>query len=413
MCHLNRVAFHFFEQMQQTIPINPDMLRWARVEAGYSLSDAATCARISSPRKKKNEPELTAVDRLADWENGKDTPSLNQLEQLASAYKRPLITFFLPKPPEKIVTVPDFRTLGDRATPADSPKFSALRRKLAILHRELCDLSKDVGITKLPFVGSLSEETPVAEFVENIRHVIGVTAEDQRRVKNSDELLKHLRAAAQKAGIYVLFVGNLGSHHTNVSVDEFRGIAFANDLAPMVVINPNDTKAAQVFTFIHELAHLWLGSSGISSFNALGTSTGDSSKEKLCNRIAAEFLVPEADLMAVWKPCEETLNQAVNTIAKRFKVSGAVIGRRLLDFSIISNDEYSKLLAIYLARWKKTKEGQPKSSGAPKPEILDRFRLGEKTIHTFISAAQAGRIGFQDAARLMNIPVSRFDKVMQ
>jgi len=55
---------------------------------------------------------------------------------------------------------------------------------------------------------------------------------------------------------------------------------------------------------------------------------------------------------------------------------------------------------------------QSEQGGAPTPANMDKYLLGEKTIRTIINAAYERRIGLQDAARLMNIPVSRFDKVM-
>ena len=399
--------------MQQAIPINPMILQWARLEAGLSLSDAALRAKITPPRKKKDEPELTAEDRLATWEEGKDTPSLDQLERIASAYQRPLLTFFLPKPPKKIATEADFRTLNGRPSAIDTPEFASLRRRLALLHQELRALAKDAGSPKLPFIGSLSEHTPVKQFVESIRTALRIGIEEQQRIRDEKALLGYLRTAAQYAGIYVLFEGNVGSYHSNISPEEFRGIALADELVPLVVVNPNDARAAMVFTLVHELAHLWLGSSGISNFNVLGNNGGGSNHEKLCNRVAAEFLVPESALRAGWKTPEGTLIKTVDTVAKHFKVSGAVIGRRLLDINLINSQEYGELFAVYHARWHKHKEVQAMKEGAPGPNMMAKFRLGEKAIHTFISAAREGRIGLQDAARLMNIPVSRFDKVMQ
>jgi len=410
------------EPMQQVIPVNPDLLRWARVEAGYSLPDAASRAKIAAPRKGKNRPEQTAVDRLAGWENGSNAPSLSQLERLAKAYRRPLITFFLPKPPEKMAAMPDFRTLGGSTAGADSPEFSALRRRIAVLQQELRDLSKDAGSEKLSFIGSISDDTPVSDFVGDIRRTLGVKVEDQMHTRDGGDLFRLLRSAAQRAGIYVLVVGDLGTHHSSIAVDEFRGMALADELAPMVVINPNDRTPARLFTLMHELAHLWLGSTGISSFDALCAKweptdfcggAGHGSRERLCNSVAGEFLVPEADLLTLWEATKESPELAAKTLATRFKVSEAVLGRRLLDLGLISGDAYAKLLAKCMARWKKLKDDKPKDGGAPRPETMDKFRLGEKTIQTLISAAQAGHIGFHHAARLMNIPVSRFDKVAQ
>lgn len=398
---------------QQAIPINPTILQWARMEAGLSLHEAASRAKITPSRKKKNEPALTAEDRLAAWEEGKDTPSLNQLESIASVYRRPLLTFFLAQPPQKSASMADFRTVGNRPSSTDSPEFAALRRRVTLLHQELRALAEDAGHPTLPFVGSLTDNTPVHKFVSTLRTSLGVTVDEQRRIRSEDAMFGYLRDLAQNIGIYVLLEGNVGSYHSNISVEEFRGIALADDLVPLIVVNPNDAKAAMVFTLMHELAHLWLGSSGVSNFNALGDNGGGGDREKLCNSVAAEFLVPEAELRAKWKTPDGSLSYSIDSIAKYFKVSGAVIGRRLFDMNIISSQEYGSLLALYKARWGRHKEKQSQQGGAPSPTTMAKYRLGGKTIQTFIVAAREGRIGLQDAARLMNLPVNRFERVMR
>ncbi|MDR1489323.1 MAG: ImmA/IrrE family metallo-endopeptidase [Desulfovibrio sp.] len=383
------------------------------MEAGLSLHEAALRAKVTPPRKKKDEPALTAEDRLEAWEEGRDTPSLNQLEHIAAAYRRPLLTFFLAQPPQKVETIADFRTVGGRPSSTDSPEFAALRRRITLLHQELRALAEDAENPRLPFIGSLSENTPVPLFVNTLRAALGAKFEEQRRIRDENAMLGYLRDLAQHIGIYVLLEGNVGSHHSNIPAEEFRGIALADDLVPLVVVNPNDARAAMVFTLVHELAHLWLGSSGISNFNVLGHNGADGGHEKLCNQVAAEFLVPEAELLARWRTPDGTLSSSIDTIARYFKVSGAVIGRRLLDMNIINSQEYTSLFAIYKARWVKHKEKMSLQDGAPGPTQMVKYRLGEKTLHTFISAAREGRIGLQDAARLMNIPVNRFEQALR
>ena len=399
--------------MQQNIPINPTILKWARIEAGLSLHDAAARAKVTPCRKRKDK-SLSAEGRLSAWEEGSEVPSLKQLENIALAYRRPLLTFFLAGPPKKTAEMFDFRTIGQASQPhKDSPEFSALRRRIVLMHQELRALALDAGNSKLEFVGSLTKETPIFDFVEKLRSSLGLNFETQRLIRNEDAMFGKLRDLAQHIGIFVVLEGNVGSYHSNVPPEEFRGIAFADELVPLIVVNPNDSKAAKVFTLVHELAHIWLGFSGVSNYNALGDNGSDKDCEKVCNSVAAEFLVPEVELRNKWKFVEGDLCLSVDLVAKFFKVSGAVVARRLLDMSIISAQDYSTLFAIYKARWEKFKEKQALQDGAPGPIFMAKYRLGIKTIHTFIAAAREGRIGLQDAARLMNLPVNRFEQVMR
>jgi Zn-dependent peptidase ImmA (M78 family)/transcriptional regulator with XRE-family HTH domain len=402
---------------ERLIPINPAMLQWARMEAGLSLEEAAGRAKIPPPRKRKDEPEATPEQRLAAWENGRSTPSWSQLEKMASVYRRPPATFFLLQPPVKIAPLADFRTIANPSAIADTPEFAALKRRIVIVHRELLSLAKEEGQPSLPFVGSMGLHDSIESIVASIRNALQLTFQRQTQIRTEDDLLGHLREQAHQAGIFVLLEGDLGSYHSKISPEEFRGIAIADSVVPLIVINPNDAKPARVFILVHELAHIWLGASGISNLNALSSHSASGQEEQLCNAVAAELLAPASQVHAMWNPPDkeegEELHVYVDRLAKNFKVSGAVAGRRLADLEYISNSEYGSLLAYYQRRWETRKEKQSQRGDGPSRNVLDGFRLGKKTVRTFVAAAYNGKISLQDAARILNIPVSRFDRVMQ
>ncbi len=400
---------------KQPIPYNPALLRWARLEAGLSLDEAAERAGISAPRKRKDEKEQqTPADRLKAWENGALSPTLPQLEDLAAAYRRPLTTFFLLSPPAKQTNLADFRTIGSKSRQRDTPEFAAFKRRLEARHAELKEIMQLEGKEPIRFIGSACDTRDAKIVVKAMRKTLNFSFSDQQTLPSSEELLRVLRARIQFVGIFVLIEGDLGSHHTKISTEEFRGIAFADKLAPLIVINSNDTNAAKLFTLLHELAHLWIGESGISNLNAFSHGLpSQPNREKQCNAIAAEFLVPENELKnSLDETKYSTAEEAIDDLSKLFKVSKEVVARRMLDFDYISSDTYSGLIRAYHEIWKKYRERMRDSGSGPSRNKLDYYRLGEHMLNTVTGAAADGRITYQEAARILRIPVSRFDKVL-
>ncbi|RMN74615.1 hypothetical protein ALQ55_200010 [Pseudomonas savastanoi pv. savastanoi] len=131
--------------------------------------------------------------------------------------------------------------------------------------------------------------------VSDIRQTLGVDPEKSRL--DYDKYSRALIDAAEVAGVLVMRSGiALGNTHRKLEVSEFRGFAISNSLAPVVFINSSDAPTARLFTLMHELAHLWIGSSGVSD---AGTANGRE-EERFCNAVAGEFLVPEELFRAVW-----------------------------------------------------------------------------------------------------------------
>ena len=394
---------------QQAIPVNPALLRWARCVAGLCLKDATAKAKITAPRKLKDQEPVTPEDRLASWEDGRSSPSIPQLKALAKAYRRPLVTFFLPEPPGQMPQLADYRTVPD--TPAESPEFTALKRRIFQLHHELRAIAKDEQAEALAFVDSCRVEDGVPAVVDAIRRTLGIEPVAEHR-RSADDAFRSLREKAHVAGVYVVLMGDLGNYHSKVEPDEFRGITIADQFVPLVVINSYDTKVAMPFTLAHELAHIFLGSSGVSNQNAFGLQRLHKSIEQFCNGVAAELLVPERLLRPAWNDQGGDLPGFVRRLARNFCVSDEVIARRLFDLGLIYEDDYGKLIALYRARWERNKKRNKDSASGLNPNLLARYNLGMKTLGTLLRAADSGLITLQDAARTINMSVGRFEKVV-
>ncbi len=244
-----------------------ERLEWARKEAHLSTTRAAIKARIKDLKARGIKEGLPSSQRLEQWEKGPETPTYSQLEKIAKAYRRPVLTFFLPEPPSQVTRLQDFRTVGSKTIDSEAfnPEFSAFLRKLEALQISLRDLLETINTKPITFIGTINLESPYVEVAKMIRELLNYSFEDQRKARTPESVFSELRHRAEDIGIFVLLEGNLGSYHTNFPAEVFRGLSISDDITPFIVINPNDAKVAMIFSLIHELCHLLLGESGISN----------------------------------------------------------------------------------------------------------------------------------------------------
>jgi len=400
------------------IPVNHNILVWARKEANLSPGRAAIKADIKDLKARGEKEGLSSTLRLERWEEGIEAPTFSQLEKLAKAYRRPVLTFFLPEPPIKQTRLQDFRTIGSRAIDSDafSPEFSALLRQIEALQLNIHDLLLDTGSKPLSFVASITPNATPFQVAQQIRSLLEYSFENQRDTGDYDQVFSDIRTKAEQQGIFILLEGNLGSYHTNIAPEVFRGLAISDNIAPFIVINPNDTKPAMIFSLIHELSHIFRGETGISNFNSLDISkrTLPYQNELFCDQVAAEFLVPESDLLRQWGKLTISYSpeESIKRISRHFSVSRIVIARRLLDFGLIDKDFYWEFFDACQEEWRKI--GRTKRTKEIKIpyKIRTRSRLGNRLIDTVIGAAREGRISELDASRILNVKINNFSKIV-
>ena len=319
------------------VDVKPDLLLWACERSGRGVDALARQQSFS---------------KLPAWISGEERPTLKQLERFAQATYTPFGFFFLPKPPEESVPIPDLRTVGNQYSGHPSPDLLDTMYICQQRQEWYRDFARSMGEKELPFVGSASLDSDFTEVARNIRHALGFSLEERREMPTWTEALRSFIQQADSFGIMVMVSGIVGSN-TRRSLDpkEFRGFAISDPLAPLVFINGKDTKAAQMFTLAHELAHIWLGETALSD---VGPITMPSNKvEVWCNQVAAELLVPLSALQEAHDSFK-SLREALDHLARWFKVSTLVILRRLHDAGKLTreelwqayNKEVDRLLAI-------------------------------------------------------------------
>jgi Zn-dependent peptidase ImmA (M78 family) len=317
------------------VEIKSELLRWACERAG--LNTQIVAGRV---------PQLPA------WEQGKTKPTLKQIERFANIVHVPVGFLFLATPPVEDVPIPDFRTIGNLRIGHPSPDLLETIYICQQRQEWYRDFSRSIQEGPCPFVGSADIKDEITVVAEKIRTALNFDIEARRQLRTWEEALRQFITQADNAGILVMVSGVVGSNtRRKLDHEEFRGFALSDEMAPLVFINGADTKSAQMFTLAHELAHIWLGKTGLSD---VGPGTFPSNElENWCNHVAAEILVPSESLQKEYYPNAEISDQ-IGRLARYYKVSTLVILRRIYDlgymteddFNMAYEDELDRLLAI-------------------------------------------------------------------
>ena len=282
-----------------------------------------------------------------DWENGTVQPTFRQLERFANATHAPLGYLFLATPPHEDVPIPDYRTLRNGRLARPSPDLLDTIYMCQARQDWYRRFAANRSYDPLPFVNTLKVGEPVERVADEIRRTIGFTFPERGAFRNADDALRHLIDAIEDTGVLVMVSGIVGGNtHRVLDKEEFRGFALADDLAPLIFVNGADTKAAQIFTLIHELVHIWVGETALSDA-AMASDTHNAS-EQWANRVAAEVLVPLARIKAEFTGVTDT--DELTRLASRFRVSTLVILKRIYDAGFLNWDRYEAEYATELAR---------------------------------------------------------------
>lgn len=332
------------------------------------------------------------------WLSGEAQPTLKQLEDFARLTHTAIGYFFLPRPPALALPVPDFRILGDEALA--EPSSNLLDTLYLCQQRQewYRDYARMHGLPALPFVGSARLQEAPEVVAPRLRETLSLSTEARRQMPTWADALRQLIAKAEDAGVMVMVSSVVGSNsHRKLDVGEFRGFALADSLAPLVFLNGADSKAAQMFTLAHELAHVWLGATGVSD-----TQVGqvpEQQTERWCNQVAAELLMPLEELRAVHER-DAPIPDEIQRLAREFKVSTLVALRRLFDAGFMSQVALWQHYRVEQERLRTLKERS--SSGGDFYHSLGA-RTSKRFARAIVSSTLEGLTSFPDAFRMLGV----------
>lgn len=362
------------------VHVEPELLQWASERSGKSFDDLS-----------EKHPRLSA------WARGETQPTLKQLEAFGRATNTAVGLLLLPEPPDLPLPLPDFRTVrGAEATPASPDLLDTIY---------LCEERQEWyrgyslvnGADPLDFVASVTLHDDIVAVADQMRRRLAFDRARRAQCASWTEALGKLSEGAEHAGVLVMISGIVASNtHRVLSPDEFRGFALVDDRAPVVFVNGADTKAAQIFTLAHELAHVWLGQTAVSN-PRLDVRRDDQPVERFCNAVAAELLVPMAHFMAEFD-AGRLLTQELTRLARLYRVSTLVLLRRAFDAQQLSWGAYNDAYAEELGRFARA----PSASGGSFYNTQP-VRTSKRFAHALIADTLEGRTLHRDAFRLLGV----------
>ena len=372
------------------IDVQPDVLKWAIESSGWKKDNIGKELKI----------QPVQIDA---WLQGKDTPSLSQLEHLAEILKRPLVAFFLPKPPEERPMPHDFRMLQGKSAGFSPAAYQAFRkaRWLQASSKELAEnLEQDIT----PNIEHADLTKSPSSIANRERQNSGINVAEQVAWKDPSQAFRTWKKMIETKNIMVFQV--------SIPLEDARGFSLI-DMKPysIVLSKKEPLPEARIFTLLHEYGHILLKESGICNQTGdIEPTTRDAKVESWCNEFAANFLMPkdivEKELNAV--PKSEMKNMGTITrISRRYTVSKLAFAVTMKKMGYLNKSDYEGIKE-HLGAVKKKVGG-----GIVSPDKKCVSEKGERFISLVTENVNNGYISYADALDYLALKLKYYDKITQ
>lgn len=370
--------------------VTPKVLTWARQRRNMEVPDLASRLNV--------KPDIVNA-----WETGDRRPTFRQAQRFAQAVYVPFGYLYLSDPPIEELPLPDFRSIPNQATQEPSPDLLDLLNNVLAKQQWFREYRESEGVEELPFVGKFEPTDSEQVIAADIREVIDVEGA-RERAPNFEAFMRELTRNAEQSGVMVMRSGVVGNNpHRPLDIEEFRGFSVSDHIAPLIFINGRDFKGAQIFTFSHELAHIWSGQGGISNPDySLRRGVVDSELEQFCNRVAAETLVPGDDFRARWVTNSPVMDVRLRELGNHYKVSAMVVLRKAHYHDFLSDAAYRE---AYGQLVEQAARAEPAGESGGNFYYTLTARNGTAFTAAVVSSAAEGALMSSEAADLLGVTV--------
>ena len=376
------------------VDVNPNVFKWLRESSGWSLEDIA----------KRLKTSIDVVDAI---EKGERQPTLRQLKELSTAYKRPLASFLLSEPLKESPLPKDYRMLPDKRNIFDKKTIHVIR-KARDLQEIGADLLININNSIKPGIKRMTISANPEKFALELRETFRVNIEVQKKFKTSYKFFNYLRDIFEEMNILVF--------QFSMPVEDARGFALTDKMPNVIVINSSDVIEARLFSLIHEFGHILLGETVI-DLPDISIST-EHKVEKWCNQFASEFLLPSEVAKKVFESEGTTLTESntLNKLSRKYKVSKGMLSYKMLNLKFITKQMYKEILNRYKPRDQELKDDKDidkeKKGGGIPADIKCLSEIGSKFVSIVANNYDRNFITYTDALNFLSIKSKNFNQVL-
>lgn len=382
--------------MKATVNVSPEILNWIIAQIP-----------VESLSKK-------AADYLNDWLQGK-LASLKEIETVSKATGIPFGYFFLKYPPKEDLSIIEYRTVDSTHLNHPSRNLIDVKHDMEMVQLWMHDHLVSEKVPPLNYVGCLKQVTGYTEIAKTIRNILLLKEDWFTDSKDAAASFKALRKAISDSGTIVMMSGIVKNNtKRTLSVDEFRAFTLIDKYIPLIFINSNDSPNGRVFSLLHEFAHICLGENSFFNYQ-YDNNSKISPTETVCNRAAAEILVPDNLFIQEWYHVRtaNTLNDTLTKLAHYFKCSISVIARKACDHEFIGYAYYVKLSESIYKNFKDSlKDKKPPQGGGDFYHTI-ASRIDHRFFKTLVNSVNEGTTLHSEAFRLTNTNSHSFRKLVQ
>lgn len=391
--------------MAVNMSLNPGMRDWIRERVDFQ--------RLDDPKWEKARNFL----------RGEGDLSVGQVEKLSKRVQIPFGYFFLETPPEENLPILQFRTVDNAFVKHPSRDLIDTVSFARNIQSCVYDMRKSQEFAQLSYVGA--EEGAARAFLVDdaaarIRTALGLREDWSTRLGTAESALNKLRKAAQQIGIIVM-IDSMVRHSTNrpLDVEEFRAFCFADEFAPLIFLNGNDTKGAQVFSLLHELVHIFVGQDDF--FNLWDEAEPGYTprrEEVFCNAVAGELLAPRKFFVEEWDKLDGRLDERLRDLAAVFNGTVPAMLYRAVTYRLISQEESECFMRDWRMNYPPVLPKNAVSKGKKEDQRFDPVnqrigRLGAPVIAAIADGIRSGRLSYAEALRLTGTTLDSFKKLVR